>query len=122
MKKNDDDEDDDYDIPDDDDNAEQTGAFVPNGASAPVPEFQTEQKEKSGLPELPKVPEDLLTELPSLSTTTFVAEGEIDKEFPNADKNKIKFSMDRKGRVRVGLISPKKALLQLVNSNSWKKW
>ena len=77
----------DYDIPDDDDeNADETGAFVPNGASTPAPEFQTEQREKSGL----------LYELPSLSSTTSVAEGEIDKEFPNADKNRIKFMMDDK--------------------------
>ena len=89
--------DDDYDIPDDD-NADETGAFVPNGASTPAPEFQTEQREKGGL----------LYELPSFSTTTLAAEGEIDKEFPNADKNKIKFMMDEKGRTRVGLISPKK--------------
>ena len=107
--------DDDYDIPvDDDDNADQTGAFVPTGASTPAPELQTEQKEKSGFPELPKAPEDLLTELPSLSTTTFAAEGEIDKEFPNADKNKIKFIMDEKGRTRVGLISPKKPYYNLL--------
>ena len=99
---------------DDDDNADQTGAFVPNGASTPAPEFQTQQNEKGGFPELPKVPEDLLTELPSLSTTTFTAEGEIDKEFPNADKNKIKFTMDRKGRVRVGLIAPKKPFYNLL--------
>ena len=51
----------DEDIPDDDkaderdsfipidDNADETGAFVPNGASTPAPEFQTEQREKSGL-------------------------------------------------------------------------
>ena len=104
-------QDDDYDIPvDDDDNADQTGAFVPTGASTPAPELQTEQKEKSGFPELPKAPEDLLTELP----TTFAAEGEIDKEFPNADKNKIKFIMDEKGRTRVGLISPKKPYYNLL--------
>ena len=75
------------------------------------------QKQKSGFSEyheLPKIPEDLLTELPSLSTTTFAAEGEIDKEFPNADKNKIKFIMDRKGRTRVGLISPKKPYYNLL--------
>ena len=96
---------------DDDDNANQTGAFVPNGASTPAPEFQTMQKEKDGLP---KVPEDLLTGLPSLSTTSFAAEGEIDKEFPNADKNKIKFKMDEKGRVKVGLISPKEPYYNLL--------
>ena len=99
---------------DDDDNADQTGAFVPNGASTPAPEFQTQQNEKGGFPELPKVPEDLLTELPSLSTTTFTAEGEIYKEFPNADKNKIKYMIDGKGRLRVGLISPKKPYYNLL--------
>ena len=101
--------DEDFDIPDDDDdNADQTGAFVPFSSSTPGPnEFQTAQKEKGGLPKPPSLLEDL-TELPSLSSTTFTAEGEIDKEFPNADKNKIKFMMDRQGRTRVGLISPQK--------------
>ena len=105
--------DDDYDIPgyDDDDNADQTGAFVPNSPSTPAPEFQTKQKEKGSFPE---IPEDLLTKLPSLLTTTSAAEGELDKEFPNADKNKIKFIMDRKGRTRVGLISPKKPYYNLL--------
>ena len=41
-------------------------------------------------------------------STTFTAENEINKEFPYADKNKIKFMMDEKGRVKVGLIEPKK--------------
>ena len=107
----------DFDLPDDDDNADQTGAFEPNGASTPAPEFQTEQKEKGGypkFPELPKVPEELLSEMPSLSTTTVAAEGEIDKEFPNADKNRIKFTMDRKGRTKVGLINPKKPYYNLL--------
>ena len=114
---------DDY-IPDDDDdndNADQTGAFFPFSSSTPAPEFQTAQKEKNGLPKTTSFLEDP-TELPGLSTSTFTAEGEIDKEFPKADKNKIKFMMDRKGRTRVGLISQKKALLQFVNPNSWKKW
>ena len=55
-----------------------------------------------------------LTALPSLLSTTLTAEGEIDKEFPNADKNKIKFMMDGKGRTRVGLISPKKPFYNLL--------
>ena len=99
---------------DDDDNADQTGAFSPNGASTPAPTFQTMQTEKNGLPELPKVPEDLLTELPSLSTTALTAENEIDKEFPNADKSRIKYRMDRKGRTEVGLISQKKPYYRLL--------
>ena len=96
----------DYDFPDYDDNADETTPFFPNGASTPAPEFQTEQKEKDGLP--------VLYELPSFSSTTVAAEGEIDKEFPNADKNKIKFMMDEKGRTKVGLISPKKPYYNLL--------
>ena len=101
-----------------DDNADQTTPFFPNRASTPAPEFQTYQKEKDGLPEVPKVlpelDEDFMNELPSLSSTTLTAQGEIDKEFPNADKNKIKFMMDRKGRTKVGLISPKKPYYNLL--------
>ena len=103
-------EEDPYKFPDDD-NADETGLFEPNGASTPAPEFQTMQQEKYSFP---KIPESLLTELPSLSSTTLTAQGEIEKEFPNADKNKIKFMMDGKGRTRVGLISPKKPYYNLL--------
>ena len=106
------DDDYDYDVPDDDDNADQTGAFVPS-SSTPTPEFQTAQKEKSGLPTPSSWLEDL-TELPGFSSTTFTAEGEIDKEFPNAEKTKIKYKMDKKGRTEVGLISPKKPYYKLL--------
>ena len=107
---------DDFYIPDDDDdddNPDQTGAFVPFSSSTPTPEFQTAQKEKNGLPEPPSLLEDL-ADLPSLLTTTSTAEGEIDKECANADKNKINFMMGRKGRTRVGLISPKKPYYNLL--------
>ena len=109
------DPDDDFDVPindDDDDNADQTGAFGPL-SSTPAPEFQTTQKEKSGLHEPPVFLEDL-SELPGLSTTTFTAENEIFKEFPNADKTKIKYKMDSKGRTEVGLIAPKKPFHRLL--------
>ena len=56
---------------------------------------------------------DDVTNRPSLSTT-FTAENEIDKEFPYADKNKIKYMMDDKGRVKVGLIEPKKSYYSLL--------
>ena len=101
---------------DDDDNADQTGAFVPFSSSTPGPdeiEFQTTQKEKISLPKVPSFLEDV-NDLQRLSSTTFTTEGEIYKEFPNADKNKIKFIMDRKGRARVGLISPKKPYYNLL--------
>ena len=94
------------------DDANATGAFGPL-SSTPAPEFQTAQKEKSGLHEPPAFLEDL-SELPGLSTTTFTAENEIFKEFPNADKTKIKYKMDSKGRTEVGLIAPKKPFYRLL--------
>ena len=106
---------DDFDVSindDDDDNADQTGAFGPL-SSTPAPEFQTAQKEKSGLPEPPAFLEDL-SGMPGLSTTTFTAEGEINKEFPNADKTKIKYKMDSKGRTEVALIALKKPFYRLL--------
>ena len=105
---------DDFEVPiDDDDNADETGVFGPHLSSTPAPEFQTAQKEKSGLHESPAFLEDL-SELPGLSTTTFTAENEIFKEFPNADKTKIKYKMDSKGRAKVGLIAPKKPFYRLL--------
>ena len=105
---------DDFDVPDDDrfDDANATGAFGPL-SSTPAPEFQTAQKEKSGLHEPPAFLEDL-SELPGLSTTTLTAENEIFKEFPNADKTKIKYKIDSKGRMEVGLIAPKKPFYRLL--------
>ena len=105
---------DDFDVPipddDDDDNANKTGVFGPLSSTP----YQTELKEKSGLHEPPVFLEDL-SELPGLSTTTtFTAENEIFKEFPNADKNKIKYKMDGKGRTEVGLIAPKKPFYRLL--------
>ena len=95
------------------DDANTTGAFDPFLSSTPAPEFQTEQKEKGGLHEPPAFLEDL-SELPGLSTTTLTAENEIFKEFPNADKTKIKYKMDSKGRTEVGLIAPKKPFYRLL--------
>ena len=105
---------DDFDVPGNDrfHDANATGAFGPL-SSTPAPEFQTAQKEKSGLHEPPAFLEDL-SELPGLSTTTLTAENEIFKEFPNADKNKIKYKMDSKGRTEVGLIAPKKPFYRLL--------
>ena len=76
--------------------------------------FRPRKKKKSGLHESPVFLEDL-SELPGLSTTTFTAENEIFKEFPNADKTKIKYKMDSKGRTEVGLIAPKKPFYRLLS-------
>ena len=116
-------EEDDFDVPviNDDDIADETGASGPLLSSTPAPEFQTAQKEKSGLTEPPAFLEDL-SEAPGLSTTTLTAEGEIFKELPNADKTKIKYMMDIKGRTRVGLINPQKPNYNLLTQVPGKKW
>ena len=101
---------DDFEVPIPDDyKADQTYGFDPT-TSTP---YQTAQKEKSGLPEPPSFLENL-SELPGLSSTTLTAEGEIFKEFPNADKTKIKYKMASKGRTEVGLISPQKKYYRLL--------
>ena len=86
-----------------DDNADETTAFIPS-SSTPAPEFQTAQKERDVFQDLPAIPSfsEEIASLPSLLSTTTTAESEIDKEFPNADKNKIKFMMDEKGRKESG--------------------
>ena len=105
---------------DDDDDDDETGHFVPNGASTPAPEFQTHQEEVD-FSEITKRFEALGGKTSSLSPILQTAENEILKEFPNADKNKIKYMMDDKGRVKVGLISPKKPYHRLLTEVSAKR-
>ena len=109
--KNDDDKNDD-DENDDDENAAggnvTTGFDVPQSSSTPRHRTTTMNAPSETASWLEDV-----TNRPSLSTT-FTAENEINKEFPHADKNKIKFMMDEKGRVKVGLIEPKKPYYPLL--------
>ena len=100
---------DDFEVPVYDGKADQSYGFGP-ATSTP---YQTAQKEKSGLHGPPTFLEDL-SELPGLSSTTLTAENEIFKEFPNADKTKIKYKMDSKGRAEVGLFSPQKKYYRLL--------
>ena len=107
---------DDEEIPDpadDDDDYDETGPFVPNWASTPAPEFQTQQEEDD-FSVLTKRFEALGGKTSSLSPILQTAEAEILKEFPNADKNRIKYMMDDKGRAQVGLMSPKKPYYRLL--------
>ena len=99
--------------PADNDDADETSPFVPNGASTPAPEFQTQQEEVD-FSELTKRFEDLGGKTSSLSPILQTAKTEILKEFPNADENRIKYMMDDKGRAQVGLISPKKPYYRLL--------
>ena len=110
-------------IPDpaDNDDEDETSPFVPNGASTPAPEFQTQQgEEEDGFSEITKQAEALGFKSSSLSPILQTAEAEILKEFPNADKNRIKYMMDDKGRAQVGLMSPKKPYYRLLTQVAGK--
>ena len=114
---------DDAEIPDpadDDDDYDETGPFVPNGASTPAPEFQTHQEEDDGFSAFTKRIESLGLKSSTLSPILQTAEAEILKEFPNANKNRIKYMMDDKGRTKVGLISPKKPYYRLLTQVAGK--
>ena len=104
---------------DDDDDADETGPFVPNGASTPAPEFQTQQEEDD-FSKLAKSIDSLVGKSSTLSPILKTAEAEILKEFPNADKNRIKYMMDDKGRAQVGLMSPKKPYYRLLTQVAGK--
>ena len=88
--------------PADDDDADETAPFIPNGASTPAPEFQTQQKEIE-FSDITKRFEALGYRTSSLSPILETAEAQILKEFPNADKTKIKYMMDKKVGYKLGL-------------------
>ena len=103
--------------PDDNDGADETEPFVRNGASTPAPEFQTHQEEDE-FSDLQERFNSLKSS--SLSPILQTAKTEILKEFPNADKNRIKYMMDDKGRAQVGLMSPKKPFYRLLTQVAGK--
>ena len=107
-------------IPDPADDDDETGPFVPNGASTPAPEFQTQQEEEDDFSDLIKRFDALGGKSSTLSPILQTAEAEILKEFPNADKNRIKYMMDDKGRAQVGLMSPKKPYYRLLTQVAGK--
>ena len=109
-------------IPDpaDDDDADETTPFFPKETSTPAPEFQTHQEEDD-FSELTKRFEALGGKTSSLSPVLQTAENLVLNEFPNADKNKIKYMMDDKSRVKVGLISPKKPYYRLLTEVAGKR-
>ena len=56
---------------------------------------------------------------PGLSTT-FTAENELYKEFPFAEKYKLKFKMEN-DRLKVGLIAPKKTYLHFDHQSAGER-
>ena len=95
---------------DDDDNdgnvGNTTGPFQPGSSSTPGPGEQIPMRTTTmNRPEtpswFPQIPDDS-------ATTTFTSESYLDKEFPHADKAKLKYKMDKNGRLQVGLIKPAK--------------
>ena len=63
--------------------------------------------------------DELLPDTPGLSTT-FTAENELYKEFPFAEKYKLKFKMEN-DRLKVGLIAPKKPYYTLTTKVQGKE-
>ena len=89
----------------DDDDGNTTGPFQPGSVSTPGPGEQIPRTTTTNRPDettmFPEIPDDS-------ATTTFTAEIYLDKEFPNADKAKLKYKIDKNGRLQVGLIKPGK--------------
>lgn len=96
-----------------DDRSDDDEDYRATGSSTETTEFELEPKASStpapcqtmmNIPdetpswaELPKIPG-------SLATTTFTVESELDKEFHCTDKTRLKYKLDEKGRLEVGLL------------------
>jgi len=84
---------DDQDGDDADERVNETTGFEPGASSTPAPNGNQRQTTLNRPGEQPSFVE--LPDPPGLSTTTF-AEIELIKEFPDFDKNKIKYKFDEK--------------------------
>ena len=74
----------------DNDDGDTTGAFQPEGTSTPGSMRRTTTMNRPDVTTLfPDIPDDS-------ATTTFTASSYLDKEFPSADKSKIKYKIDKK--------------------------
>ena len=87
------------------DDGDTTGPFQPGSVSTPGPGEQIPRTTTTNRPDettmFPEIPDDS-------ATTTFTASNYLDKEFPSADKSKIKYKINENGRLQVGLIKPDK--------------
>lgn len=83
---------------------ETTGSDVPRASSTPNGNQRQTTMNRPG--DTPSWAE--LIDIPGLATTTFTSKSELDKEFPKAEKPKLKYKMDDKDRLQIGLINPSK--------------
>jgi hypothetical protein len=91
----------------------ETTGFEPGASSTPAPRQTT--MNRPGEPSFVDLPD-----VPGLSTTTF-AETELLKEFPDFDKNKIKYKLDEKnGRLKVGIAKADKPYYDLITKIAGK--
>ena len=83
----------------DDDDGNTTGPFQPGSVSTPGPGEQIPRTTTTNRPDettmFPEIPDDS-------ATTTFTASSYLDKEFPSADKSKIKYKINENGRLQSG--------------------
>lgn len=111
---------DDRDDRNDNDDSDTTGPFQPGGASTPGPSEgipgrrTTMNRPDETTTMFPEIPDDS-------ATTTFTASSYLDKEFPSADKSKIKYKIDGNGRLQVGLIKPGKPYYNLTTKIQGKE-
>ena len=99
----------------DDRDDDTTGSFQPEGTSTPGSMRRTTTMNRLDQTTLfPEIPGDS-------ATTTFTASSYLDKEFPSADKSKIKYKIDEKGRLQVGLIKPGKPYYYLTTKIQGKE-
>jgi len=92
----------------------QTTEFEPGASSTPGPNGNQRQTTMNRPGEQPPSFVDLPDVPGSFASTTFTAESELGKEFPSADKSKLKYKMDDKGRLEVGLIKQGKPYYRLL--------
>ena len=82
------------------------GEFDPGSTSTPEQQQRSTTRRPDDTALFPEIPDDS-------ATTTFTAASYLDKEFPDADKSKIKYKINENGRLQVGLIKPGKPYYNL---------
>ena len=108
----------------DDRDDDTTMPLQPNGASTPAPGGQDNPLTCTTNLPTERGPETSFTEvLPdipgSFSSTTFTAEGQLDKEFPFAKKDKLKYRINTKNeKLQVGILKPGKKYYDLTTKKA----
>jgi len=91
----------------------ETTGFEPGASSTPAPNGNQRQTTMNRPGEQPSFVE--LPDIPGgFASTTFTADSILGKEFPFAVKDNLKYKLDDKGRLQVGLLNPRKPYYRLI--------